>query len=80
MVTPSSPLLSMAHYLAVHQWSLAASLMARGGLTPTQIDASLTAAGFSKGPFATMKEVYVVYAHFVVSIVGLFVFVIVYAS
>lgn len=57
VLTPTSPSLSVSHYLTVHQWSLAASLMVRGGLTTVQIDAGLIGAGFSKGPFTAMKQV-----------------------
>ena len=58
VLTPSSPALrgSVAHYITLHHWSLAARLLATG-LSTSEVDHYTTRAGFSKGPFATMRQV-----------------------
>ena len=54
---PSYLLHSISHFITVSHWALAASLVEGGRVTPDQVDAYLFSAGFSKGPFATIREV-----------------------
>lgn len=64
ITSPSHLLHSIAHFVTISHWALAANLVAEGGgMTPGQVDSCLLSAGFSKGPFATIKEVCACYRH-----------------
>ena len=54
VVTPSSPI---THSITLRHWVLAAKMLACSGMSAKQVDSCLVSAGFTKGPFATMKEV-----------------------
>lgn len=59
VVTPPTPLTQCGLHMLLAHWSLAVSLVSvyGGNMSPSKIDKALLLAGYSMGPFQTMKKV-----------------------
>ena len=60
VLTPPTPLTTCGLHVLLSHWTLAVSLTSvyRGNISPVKVDNILKDAGYSKGPFQTMNEVF----------------------